>query len=29
MPVILVPLVAIPTLFIVGLWGTTYIMHYH
>jgi hypothetical protein len=29
MPVILVPLVAIPTLFIVGLWGTTYIMQYH
>jgi len=28
MPVILVPLVAVPTLFIVGLWGTTYYMFY-
>jgi hypothetical protein len=28
MPVILVPFVAIPTLFIVGLWGTTYLMYY-
>jgi len=29
MPVVFIPLVSIPTLFIVGLWGTTYMMFYH
>jgi hypothetical protein len=28
MPVIFVPLVVLPTLFIAGLWGTTYVMFY-